>query len=289
MCILFVILTHDFPRQTLRLLDAIYNEVDHYVIHVDASADPTFKNLLVGAGKTKPNIEVISRVSCSWGSFRVVQATIEALASGREQDRPWTHAVILSGTHLPLWPIERIRSWLVPQRSMFTWNDMAKADPSLKWTHDIWDRIIYKYKMESDGRAVRTEKLGPPDFNYFVGSQWVILARHHVEFILKSASENIYLRLAESNVPDESFFHTLILNSQHRSEVAWSSSTLCYWREGSWSPKMLDLKDYCLAVKAGTHPFARKFGEDLDSDAEARRVISAAIGAYESQFSRLEA
>jgi hypothetical protein len=81
MKILYLILTHAKPEQTIRLVSALEETGHTFVIHVDAkpSSQPTFEALLAHY-ESHPLVHVIpERVSVNWGGFSVVQATLNSI------------------------------------------------------------------------------------------------------------------------------------------------------------------------------------------------------------------
>ena len=152
--ILYCLLLHDNPRQTLRLLRAIYNRFDQFVLHVDRAAATDYVLLLAAISEAYPNISVLSKRACSWGGFSLVQAEMDMLKAGLQNGHPWTHAVLLSGTHLPAWPIARLRNWLVEGTSFMSWYEFPHREvrPDHPWAGSVWDRFGWSYQ-EEPGKA----------------------------------------------------------------------------------------------------------------------------------------
>ncbi len=221
--ILYCILTHAFPRQTLRLLRAIYNETDLFVIHVDRSATPDYIDLIRSRAAPFLNIHVISNHVCSWGGFSLVATEIDMLKTGfAVETTPWTHAVFLSGTHLPAWPREKIRAWLVEDESCINWFEFPQTEtcPEDKWGMAIWSRFNWYYEEEPGTGMKKIERAPPLGFIYGTGSQWVALARAHAGFALRPESDLIRTRLATTDVADEAYFQTILANSSYRDQRA---------------------------------------------------------------------
>jgi Core-2/I-Branching enzyme len=281
--ILYCILLHNNPKQTLRLLRSIYNSVDQFVVHVDSRADPAYKRLICAFGAIYKNAHVLSEYRSGWGSFNLVRATISALRYAVESNRDWQHVVILSGTHLPIRPFGPFQSSLVSGKSYFTWKEMKKFDPTSeeRWVQDMWNRIEYHYTEQEGKRMLRGAHVGRPKFDYVVGYQWVILAREHVAFALRSEPDPIRVRLECSNVADESFFQTVLFNSPYKAECVWHESTTCFWTPGQWSPKVLSLEEYAALSEKPKTQFVRKIADDLGDEREVERMIDRVLGGVE--------
>jgi hypothetical protein len=281
--ILFCILVHDSPRQTMRLLRAIYNTTDHFVIHVDQSAHPAYKNVLQAVRDAFPRIHVISNHICTWGGYSLVAAEIDMIRTGLELHGGWTHAMFLSGTHLPVWPMAMIRGWLVEGLSFMTWDEIPRTTerPERAWTAGIWDRFNWYYD-EVTGVGLRQGELaGPPPFLYAKGEQWVVLARNHAEYAVRPGLDPVRQRLARTAVPDEAFFQSVLLNSDYRDRIRQEKTTVAIWGDGGGHPRVLDLPGYINYGKGAGAPFIRKIAEILGDEAEVERAINRMIGPVE--------
>jgi hypothetical protein len=279
--ILYCILAHDSPLQTLRLFRFIYNSQDFFVIHVDKSAEAAYLSTIEKLASLYDNVSFLSEYKCGWGGFSLVRAMKRMLLYGLDRHPFWSHAVFLSGTHLPLLSPTRIRSKLSGGKSYFTWNIINNLKSDGKWLRDIWDRIEWRFEEREDGRMERKELLGRPEFAYVSGSQWTVLASNHAEFTLRQQGTAIEARLACSNVADESYFQTLLYNSPHWPDCVWMDSTAVFWTPGAWSPRILDLAGYLDVAREAKTFFVRKIAEDLGDEGEVLRAIDDVIGSVE--------
>jgi Core-2/I-Branching enzyme len=282
--ILFCILVHNDPRQTLRLIRSIYNCNDYFNIHVDQKAGAPYTRLLDALSRLYPNIRVVSTFRCGWGGFSLVRASNALLDLGFREHSDWTHAFLLSATHLPLMPVEAIRASLTPGKSCFEWREL-KSDtvlaPEDHWLQTFYDRFEWSFDETGDGKMVKGEWLGRPGFSYFVNSQWVMLARAHVGYVLNAAGDAMAQRLAHSNVADEAYYHTLLKNSVWSDDCLCKNSTITFWSAGASSPKTLSLETYKDLAAAPLAWFTRKFVDDLGDEAEVLATIDQIAGPAE--------
>ena len=212
-----------------------------------------------------------------------MRASNALLGLGFREHSDWTHAFLLSGAHLPLMPLETIRASLAPGKSCFKWHELGVAIPAPEdhWLKSICDRIEWSFDETVDGKMVKGEFLGRPDFHYFVGSQWVMLARDHVEHVLTEIESPMARRLEHSNVADEFYYHTLLKNSRWRDDCWGKESTKVFWSAGSWSPKILSLAEYEELAKQPAAWFTRKFVDDLGDETEVAATIDRIAGSAE--------
>ncbi|MDE1149443.1 MAG: beta-1,6-N-acetylglucosaminyltransferase [Azospirillaceae bacterium] len=256
---------HAELQQLGRLLRTLYNEDDYFIIHIDRRAK---SSTLIGVShlvESLKNVSVISTRTCSWGGVSLVDATLDMMALGLRLHPVWSHAVILSATHLPVQTAEQIRRWAPAGKSILSWDRISGADCP-KWLAGTYDRIEWEY-VEIPGAGMRkADKLGPVEFSYFKGSQWCTIARPHVEFVVENMHSAIATRLRKSNMADEAFFQTMLLNSPHAASCAQGDSTAAKWVSGASRPAMLSLDELTEMSKTTKKPFIRKVAENLGDE-----------------------
>ncbi len=287
--ILYCLLLHDNPRQTLRLLRAIYNRDDQFVLHVDRSAALDYVLLVTAISEAYPNITMLSNRVCSWGGFSLVEAEMDMLAAGLQSNRPWTHAAILSGTHLPAWPLNKFRDWLMKGSSCMSWYEFPHREvrPDHIWAGSVWDRFGWSYEEVPGIGMRRVASDMPPDFMYALGSQWVILARDHAAYALGSETAAIRDRLARTDIADSAFFQSILCNSPLRDRCdRKKNSTAVHWVEGEAHPRTFDLDEYAAFAKMSHSPFVRKIRENLGDETIVDETIQSLIGEVEEPHFR---
>lgn len=98
------------------------------------------------------------------------------------------------------------------------------------------------------------------------GSQWFTVNRNCVDYIYRFVSKNpSFLKYYQRTIiPDESFFHTILLNNS-RLKISNNDKRLIYWESPkSHSPKILTSQDIDNIVGCDQH-FARKFDVNVDA------------------------
>jgi len=265
--LLYCLLTHNSPKQTLRLLQAIYNEHDQFIIHVDQAASADYRALIARITQGLANLRVVSTRTCSWGGFSLVRATLDMHVVGMATNPNWSHALLLSATHLPVWSAERIRRWLHDGVSVLGWYDSPPAGDA-GWLEAAKSRIEWEFVEKQGEGNIRGAYLGEPEFRYYKGPQWHALSREHIKYVLGRNQDSMFHRLSRSHVPDEAFFQTILLNSDFRQTCRNEWATTDIWKPNSWNPEIIDLEGYRDAIADPKSPFVRKIAEDIaDEDA----------------------
>jgi Core-2/I-Branching enzyme len=275
--VLYCCLFHNSPLSILRLFKYLYNYDDIFIIHLDTKADQ-YTRSVVSAFAELPNVHLLSKHDCAWGGQSLVEASLDILSVGLSIDANWSHAIFLSAAHLPTRPPKNIRSWLKAGHSVMRWHAFQHTPVRPDgWEGGIWDRFHWRY-LEEPGTGMR--RLGKaPDFEwtYATGGQWVILAKNHVEYIVKEAPAELRRRMSITFIPDEAYFQTLLCNSRFANEVVWTDATYVLWKQGA-HPEDLSLQDYVRIARTRLELFARKFPDYVGQDDEADRTIRNFVG-----------
>ena len=247
----YVILTHDQPEATIRLIQSLYvADVTTFVIHVDGkeSSDETYERLVKYAeemneyavdveGKTE-YIRVVpdeNRVRVNWGGFTMVKATLMALHTvfgldyyadnpeekgGDVHDNPHAfrfHKLVhIASTTYPLASNTEIRDTLVsyPLDANFLHIILRPNNP----TPSVWN-----YFVECDDALHRIYRLPALNFDrgngvdIYTSSQWFIISRDFAWYLAAPPKRSFvekYLGYIEHVVvADEAFFGTVLRNT----------------------------------------------------------------------------
>jgi hypothetical protein len=253
-----------------------------YVIHVDIKASAEYRNLISSLEQLFPNVLVISTQLCQWGGQGLVCATQDMLSVGLSVNDEWQHAILLSGTHLPTWPLDRIRAWLIPGKSMFRYRvvPITGNESENPWAVGRLNRVRWHYTVNSDGRMQRGREIELPDFTYVSGGQWVVLTREHAAYSVGHENSGIRSRLMVTDILDEAFFQTMLFNSEHFKNCVNELSTFTDWSTVP-APKSYTLPEYLAVIKDAKHPFVRKIYEDLGDEDAVFDAIDSVMGGVE--------
>ena len=249
--LLYVILTHDQPEATIRLIESLYvPDVTRYVIHVDGkeAADSTYHRLVEYAAEMnniaihthgkEEYIRIVpneNRVRVNWGGFTMVKATLMALRTvfgldyydkhpgvpGRDAHDnphafPFHKLVHLASTTYPLASNTEIRDTLAsyPLDANFLHIILRPNNPS----PSVWN-----YFVECDDALHRIYRIQPLMFerghgiDIYTSSQWFTISREFAWYLASPPKESFveyYLKYIEHVVvADEAFFGTVLRNT----------------------------------------------------------------------------
>jgi len=240
--IVYLILAHNNPDTLGRMINALTCNWAHFFIHIDKKAD--IKEFLPFIS-AKQNVHIsANRIRVFWGGYSQVQATLnlmhEAINSGIE----FKYAVLLSGSHYPIKNNEYILKKL--QNSNCEYLDFAKTNEvgsEFKTNAYCWydyaffnPRTVF-FKSKLLNMACRTpgalanlmfRKIIPilykrrmvKNITPYTGANWWALSKSCVKYILDFSETNrSYVNFFRFAIqPDETFFHTIICNSNFKLE-----------------------------------------------------------------------
>ena len=215
------IMTHKTPKNTIRLIEAMYEPGHSFVIHVDgkeSSADTHAQ--LKQYAQHKDYVHVLDhpqRVRVNWGGFSMVNATLQMLHYTLEHNLPFDKWIHLASTNYPLASNAKIR------------NVMAQYPVDANLLHVVLKpsrpkQASWHYFVECDDAVHRIYRL-PPLTNathgaeLYTSSQWFALSREFAQYLAFPQPNTFvydFLQYAQHVVvADETFFGTALLHSPY--------------------------------------------------------------------------
>jgi hypothetical protein len=284
----YFILVHKNLNQVKDLINLLDDKKSLFFIHVDkkVSIEPYYKLL-----EKSSCILIKNRVKCSWGKYSLVQATVNAMSeiqnfmSSNFKNFDY-HLIMLSGEDLPLNSNEYIDNFLKQSRSTSFVNYWSL--PYEKWWNGGLFRLeniyLFEYKKNKKlnywvNRLIKKCHLHfllPinrfnkkfPKFTLYGSSQWMILSKNLVEFVLEQNKKNTKFNAVFKYVlaPDEIYFLTLIMNYRNKNqfEIKNFPTHLVVFEGLEASPKYLQLEDVSDGIDEFL--FARKFDPKINQN-----------------------
>ena len=286
----FVLVTHSQPEQTAFLCWKLSSLFDHppIAIHHD------YSKCHLDPASLPPQVRLVKDwVKTAWGAISLVDAYLAALRLLHSESSPeWT--ISLSGADYPVKSAEHILHDLrsTAADALLDFREIRKhatqvADarsPTSHYQHPDWVAaawrrylgfsVVHYHVRKLFGRQNRpicignrwTTRLLTPfsaSFRPFGGDTWHTLDRRAVAVLLADDPLSRKLRHFYRNrvVPDESFYHTILLNRPELT-VENDNRRFSIWIDDSPHPKVLEYADLPAMVASNAH-FARKFPFDV--------------------------
>jgi hypothetical protein len=307
MKIAYLILAHNTPSHMARLVRALNSPNAAFFVHIDRKSDISpFQKQLSGH-----NITFLEdRVDVYWGDVSDVEATIKLIKRGLSDSPDSSYFVLLSGSDYPLRGPRYIEDFLSRHRGSEFINLVqmpcdAVGKP-IERLENYWLRTPFKSQFmirivgklnhwNTKLKLIRRDYLNAlKDVAPYAGSQWWALTVDVCRYILAFVHSKPEVVKFFNNVllPDESFFQTIIGNSEFAKHVT-RNLTFTDWSRPTGGPAIIDRDHLDAFVQMGRvvadDPygrgellFARKF---MDNSSELTDFIDAhLINRHEQQL-----
>lgn len=278
----YILQVHDNPEQVNQFIYQLIssNQADVYV-HIDKKSYERIKGKIIEG----PNVKVLKKiVNCEWGDISQVDATLLLLKEVVDSKKDYDFVCLRSGQDLLV--RNGFKQFLSEHRGQvfMSYRELAEVDHGLtkiKWPKMIRRRyttshpyrIYRRILLELFSRGINpfpNQNEFPTNYTLYKGSQWFTIPLEVAKYCLQFLKENewYYQFFENTLVPDESFFHTLILNSPYKEKVMNCNLYYIKWGETVSernSPQFLRKEDIAAIVQSKMF-FARKF--DISTEAE---------------------
>lgn len=216
-----MVLAHSNPVHFSRLANALMSEGDPVLAHIDARVD---QRQFVCDG-----VEFVDRrIPVYWGGWSMVAATLRLLEDALVRFPGCDYYWLLSGDSYPSRSVSAIHGYLetADGDDFLNYVRMPSVEMEKPLTRLSRHYIEYDPRSSRSGlayRVIRRVMVRPyqhrlDGLELYCGSQWFTLSLPTVESVLGLVeSYPNFLKLCQSSfIPDEFYFHTLIVNSNNR-------------------------------------------------------------------------
>jgi hypothetical protein len=243
MRIAYLMVAHDNPHVLERAISALNGEDCSFFIHIDRKAN--IHDFLSIKGKNVFFIQ--KRIRVHWGEFSQVQAILLLLRKALAT-RDYDYFCLLSGSDYPLRSGNYIRGFLKDNRGL-EFISMVKVPapgkplarintirfPSNKPVRQFLFRLLATFDLaQRDYRKYF-------DLEPYAGETWWALSQNACKFILGFSDRNRHVEryFQHSFASDESFFHTILGNSEFKTRIRRSLHYTDWASQGS-HPAMIN-------------------------------------------------
>jgi hypothetical protein len=280
----YIISAYKLPELLVRLVRRLDAPGTSTFIHVDAKTHDTVYRAMTEPLADLPNVHFLQRFPCYWGDFGHVRATLEGLRALLSSGRPFDYVVLLTGQDYPLRPNAEIAATLrdaAGQLFMLGW-----PIPNEHWDGGLdriehWHFRVGRWPLSFPGtpfpqawlnaawslpaRVFRLRRSFPGGLRPYGGSSYWMMPADCARYVHDYATANpeFVTFFKHVHVPDEIFFHTIVMNSPFRGRVATDYLRYVDWEAGGDHPKVLTTADFDRLMES-RKLFARKFDPAVD-------------------------
>lgn len=276
----YAILAHKNPIQLKELIDRLQFTNTYFFIHIDKKSTlDDFTKII----NYKNCFFIENRIVCKWGTFSLIEATIEIFKSitsfmDLHNKKADYHSVLLSGEDYPIKSNVEIHNTL-KKNIKHSFINYWKL-PYAKW----WDGGLYRFDSlyyfnfqnkslnKYTNKIIKSLKLfhlipnnrikkSFPNFNIYGSSQWLILNKLMLNSLLIILEEQKKMKsiFRYTLAPDETYFSSLLLNySKEKENIINRNLTFVKFIGNNSSPEYLNIQDI-KNLKNSNYLFARKF------------------------------
>ncbi len=233
MKIAFLISAHNDAQHLKRLLAALPEEA-HCFIHLDSKSD---MSLFQDCADGKRVMFITERYDIMWGSFGQVRYQTALLRSALRSPEQFDYFFSISGLDYPLWSNRRIMEYVHENSHLESLYAICLADnPSLahlyreyrflnthSWRYGTWKsrmRVALRHIVKALGfRKPLVIRSGNKEYKLYKGGSWWGITRGLAERVIETydSEKNFVSYFVNAFGPDETFVHTVAMNSEYAS------------------------------------------------------------------------
>ncbi|NJN99139.1 MAG: beta-1,6-N-acetylglucosaminyltransferase [Anaerolineales bacterium] len=195
MKIAYIILAHQYPEQLARLILRLNTPNAIFLVHIDKKTGNGLYEQVTGQLSHFANVRFLKRYKSCWGSFGVVQATLEGIKEIVEKNIHCDYIVLLTGQDYPIKSNSHLKEFFNEHQGKSFINHFSLPAPP-GWQNGGMDRIEYWHFRFFNRRFFFPPKSNsfikrpfPQGFKPFGGSAYWALTREAVEYIYNFALE----------------------------------------------------------------------------------------------------
>jgi hypothetical protein len=286
MNVAYVISAYKLPSLLVRLVRRLDAPGTSFFIHVDAKTSAGEYRAMTEPLADRENVQFLPRHPCYWGDFGHVRATLKGMAALLESRRPFDYVVLLTGQDYPL----RSNAAIAEALRQADGRVLMRASPlpNQHWSEGGMDRIEHWHfrfrgrplsfpgapfrsaaanaAWSLPARVLRLRRRFPGGLQPYGGSSYWSMPADCVPYVLETVSRDPGFAefFQHVHVPDEIFFHTLVMNSPFRDRVSADDLRYHDWEAGADHPGILTIADFEKLMRSGKL-FARKFDPTVDA------------------------
>ncbi len=219
----FVVLAHDEIVRLRQTIQYLAEDGTPIAVHLDKKVSNSYREMLHYAFQGLPNVILVEPIEVHWGSWSIVQATLNSIKALRSNFPELKYIANLSGSCLPLNSPEEMRDILAlhayPTDFIENYSTAEK-----KWVRNGLDverfTLYHPFYWRSQRRRfdfnvriqrlLRVKRTAPVGLEVAFGSQWWCLSTKTIDKILNSPELEKFCSFFQTTwIPDESFFQSM--------------------------------------------------------------------------------
>ncbi|WP_190566902.1 beta-1,6-N-acetylglucosaminyltransferase [Nostoc parmelioides] len=229
----YLILAHNNPKHLQKLINSLDTSNVHFFVHVDNKSDILPFQATISSNKVT---FIPERSNIFWGEFSMVKATIDLMKTALDT-QIFDYLILISGSDYPLKNAQYIKYFFAKNKGSEFIN--LVEIPNEQASKNL--NRLYQYRISFSSKNIflrvfrriincvindlfhwrRNYKKALGELKPYAGSQWWALSGDACSYILNFIARNpeILKFFRTALIPDESFFHTILANSDFITKV----------------------------------------------------------------------
>ena len=270
--IVYLLQCHNSAAQVRQLFAALYSPHDIFLIHPDRKCPSELSHLAGALTAAYRNVHLLERKFISWGGYSQVNMLLCAIAHSLSLDVEWSHIVVLSEQHMPLWPPDQIAARLPIGESLIEYNKVSEMPEGGRL--DVHHRFDMQYReLPGVGPLIDGIASLPDGFlgRLYHGSNWFVLARDACRRLDSlHASSDLVEPFRNSLQADETLVPSLLFGTPlgDSLRICNRNATFVAYPHLSGTPDLIFTESNFFAAVAKDYLFIRKRPDVLPASVE---------------------
>lgn len=268
----YIISAYKLPENLLRMINRLNTTGSNFIIHVDKNSPrETFEEMQFGLNDFN-NVHFMQRHKSPYRGFGHVRTTLKGLKYLNQNNIDYDYVFVLTGQDYPIKSNNYINKYLN--------NNYGKSFiehfsmPTNNWENGGMDRLEYYYIHSRNGfRRIPRSKIPwnktkiPSTIKPWGGSGYFTIFKKHASYLLDFINKNpkFVNFFKHTDIPDEIFFQTILLNSKHKNDLINDDIRYIDWSNPEECPSVLRAGDFN-NIKKSKDLIARKADMKIDSN-----------------------
>ncbi len=271
MKIAHLILVHKDPQQLLRLINKLSHPDADFYIHIDLK---TKADEFVKLCKRPQVYFVKNRVKVHWGSYSIVQATLNGFAQVLAAKKKYDYINLLSVSDYPIKSTTYIHDYFAKHPDKIFMEFLTEQSD---WWRKIKTRVTKYHLTDYNFKGSYTlstllnkffpDRVAPDNLEFVGRSQWLTITEESAKYIIYYLEANPHVEKFFKLTwgADEVLIQTILYNSHLKDKIVNNNLRYTDWSDDGDSPKLLTMAD-AVQLKNSPQLFARKFDMAIDAD-----------------------
>jgi len=262
----YIISAYHRLSQVTRLVRRLDTDGTSFFVHVDRKTDDRAYDELTESLRDLPTVHFLERHTCHWGGFGHVRASLKGIDALLASGTPFDYAILLTGQDYPIKSNAYIARFFELQQPKSFMH--VAALPAAFWSpRGGLDRLEFAhFRLYGHHARLPWRRAFPAGLRPYGGGAYWSLTRDCIECVSGFIAEhpNVVAFFRHVDIPDEIFFHTILMNSPLRETIVNDNLRYIDWSRGP-RPGILETRDLD-TLRASPKLFARKFDACQDEN-----------------------